>query len=209
MNKDPSRLQVEFHFDFGSPNAYLSHRVIPKIEQRTGAAFRYVPVLLGGVFKATNNVSPMVALEGIKNKSEYAQLETQRFLKKHCITNYRRNPFFPINTLQLMRGAVAAEQLGCADAYIDAVYHAIWVDGLDMGNSDVVVESLQGTSIPIDKIQEACSDPDIKQQLISNTQDSVARGNFGSPTFFVGEEMFFGKDKLDDVEEEINRLIKD
>ena len=209
MSKDPSRLQVEFHFDFGSPNAYLSHRVIPKIEQRTGTAFRYVPVLLGGVFKATNNVSPMVALEGIKNKSEYAQLETQRFLRKHGINNYRRNPFFPINTLQLMRGAVAAEQLGCSDAYIDAVYHAIWVDGLDMGNPDVVAESLQDTSIPIEQIQEACNDPGIKQQLISNTQDSVARGNFGSPTFFVGEEMFFGKDKLDDVEEEINRLIND
>lgn len=168
-----------------------------------------MPILLGGVFKATNNVSPMVALEGIRNKSEYAQLETQRFLNKHGITNYRRNPFFPINTLQLMRGAVAAEQLGCAEAYIDAVYHAMWVEGLDMGNSEIVLAALQDTAIPIDRILAASREPDIKQQLIANTEDSVARGNFGSPTFFVDEEMFFGKDKLDDVEEEINRQVKD
>ena len=105
-------MRVEFHFDFGSPNAYLSHLVLPAIEQRTGAKFQYVPVLLGGIFKATNNRSPMESLAGIKNKPEYERLETERFLRRHRITTYKFNPFFPINTLTLMRGAIAAQSLG-------------------------------------------------------------------------------------------------
>ncbi len=105
-------VSVEFHFDFGSPNAYLSHLVLPALEARTGAAVNYVPMLLGGVFKATNNVSPAVSLQGIRNKGEYQGLETARFLKAHGIVNYERNPFFPVNTLQLMRGAIVAQREG-------------------------------------------------------------------------------------------------
>ncbi len=105
-------INVEFLFDFGSPNAYLSHLVIPRIEARTGVKFEYVPVLLGGVFKATNNVSPAVSLQGIKNKPQYTQLETRRFLKQHGITDYAPNPFFPVNTLTIMRGAVFAQREG-------------------------------------------------------------------------------------------------
>jgi 2-hydroxychromene-2-carboxylate isomerase len=209
MRNEPTDLTVEFHFDFGSPNAYLAHRVIPAIERRTGVRFHYIPVLIGGVFKATNNVSPMVSLDGIKNKAEYQQLETERFLRKHRIDNYRRNPFFPINTLQLMRGAIAAEKQGVAAEYIDAVYRTMWEDGLDMGQPQVVFEALKDAPFSIEAIFEACSDPDVKQQLISNTEQSVARGNFGSPTFFVEEEMFFGKDKLADLEEEISRQLKE
>ena len=209
MKMDPTAIQVEFHFDFGSPNAYLSHRVIPDIEQRTGVKFQYVPVLIGGVFRATNNVSPMVAFEGIKNKNEYQQLETERFLRKHGITNYQRNPFFPINTLQLMRGAIAAERIGVATEYIDSVYRAMWEDKLDMGQTDIVLTALKDASFSIAEIVEACSDPAIKEQLINNTEQSVARGNFGSPTFFVGTEMFFGKDKLVDVEDEITRQLNE
>ena len=103
---------VEFHFDFGSPNAYLVHLVIPEIEARTGAKFAYVPVLLGGVFKLTGNRSPAEAFGGIRNKLEYERLETERFLKRHAITAFRRNPFFPVNTLTIMRGAIAAERFG-------------------------------------------------------------------------------------------------
>ena len=99
-------MQIEFHFDFGSPNAYLSHLVIPQLEQRTGVSIKYLPVLLGGVFKATNNVSPAISMQGIKNKGEYAQIETQRFVSRHNIIAYNRNPFFAVNTLQIMRGAV-------------------------------------------------------------------------------------------------------
>src|SRR5881227_4001144 len=117
---------VEFHFDFGSPNAYLAHLVIPQIEQRAGVRFAYVPVLLGGVFKATGNRSPAESLAGIRNKPEYERLETERFLKRHRITSYRRNPFFPVNTLTLMRGAIAAQRLGVFERYVDEMYRHMW-----------------------------------------------------------------------------------
>src|SRR5689334_23787796 len=112
-----SMVNVEFHFDFGSPNAYLSHLVIPEIKQRTGAKFDYVPVLLGGVFKLTNNRSPAESLRGIRNKPEYERLETQRFLRKHHLARFASNPFFPVNTLMMMRGAVAARSLNVFERY--------------------------------------------------------------------------------------------
>lgn len=196
-------VKVEFHFDFGSPNAYLSHRVIPAIESRTGVKFIYVPVLIGGVFKATNNVSPTVAMKGILNKAEYMALETQRFLSKHNISDFSMNPFFPINTLQLMRGAIAAEKIGVEINYIDAVFKGMWVDSINMGEPGEVSRTLKDRQFSISEIVENSSDPVIKQQLIENTQESVKRGNFGSPTFFVDDAMFFGKDKLADVEEKI------
>src|ERR1041385_112092 len=120
--------QVEFHFDFGRPNAYLSHLIIPAIEQRTGAKFEYVPVLLGGVFKLTNNRSPRESLAGIKNKMEYQQIETERFIKRHRIANFKMNPYFPVNTLMLMRGAIAAETLGVFPSYVDAMFRCMWAE---------------------------------------------------------------------------------
>src|SRR5580658_1197615 len=118
--------QIEFHFDFGSPNAYLAHRVIPEIEQRTGAKFVYVPVLLGGVFKLTGNRSPVEVFAGIRNKPDYERLETERFVKRHGITDYRRNPFFPVITLTIMRGAIAAQRLGVSERYVDEIYRHMW-----------------------------------------------------------------------------------
>ena len=118
-------VRVEFHFDFGSPNAYLAHLVLPDLMRRTGVPIVYVPVLLGGVFKATGNVSPAVSLEGIKNKPEYQQIETRRFLRRHGITTYRRNPHFPVNTLQIMRGAIVAQREGIFERYVDEVYRHI------------------------------------------------------------------------------------
>ena len=188
---------VEFHFDFGSPNAYLSHRVIPDIEARTGVRFQYVPVLLGGVFKATGNRSPAEAFAGIKNKREYEALETARFLQRHGLTRYRRNPFFPVNTLQIMRGAVAAQMDGHFPDYVEAVYRAMWEDGLKMDEPEVI-RSVLGAGV-LERIQ----DPEVKARLVANTENSVARGCFGSPTFFIGEEIYFGKDRLRDVEEAI------
>ena len=117
---------VEFHFDFGSPNAYLAHRVIPAIEGRTGAGFRYVPILLGGVFKATGNRSPVEAFGGIRNKLDYERLETERFIRQHGLTRFARNPFFPVNTLQLMRGAAAAEIDGDLPRYVEADFRHMW-----------------------------------------------------------------------------------
>ncbi len=118
--------KVEFHFDFGSPNAYLAHLVIPEIEQRTGTKFEYVPVLLGGVYKLTGNRSPAENLVGIKNKPDYERLETARFIKRHGITCFRHNPFFPVNTLTIMRGAIAAQKMGVFERYVDEIYRHMW-----------------------------------------------------------------------------------
>jgi 2-hydroxychromene-2-carboxylate isomerase len=194
---------VEFHFDFGSPNAYLAHRVIPAIEQRTGASFRYVPVLLGGVFKATNNRSPGEAFAGVRNKLEYERLETERFLRRHGITEFNRNPFFPVNTLRIMRGAVAAEIDGTLARYVEAVFHHMWEQPKKMDEPEVIGAALDQSGIDGAAMLVRIEDSAVKQQLIANTGSSVARGTFGSPTFFVGEEIWFGKDRLRDVEDAI------
>jgi len=191
---------VEFHFDFGSPNAYLSHRVIPEIERRTGAVFRYVPVLLGGVFKATNNRSPAEAFAGIRNKLEYERLETERFLRRHGITEFNRNPFFPVNTLRIMRGAVAAEMDGALASYVAAVFHHMWEQPKKMDEPEVIRAALDSSGIDGAGMLARIEDPAVKQKLIQNTDASVARGTFGSPTFFVGDDIWFGKDRLRDVE---------
>ncbi|MFL5289173.1 MAG: 2-hydroxychromene-2-carboxylate isomerase [Rhodopila sp.] len=192
---------IEFHFDFGSPNAYLSHRVIPSIEQRTGAQFNYVPVLLGGVFKATNNRSPMEAFADIPAKRAYMEVETRRFIARHGITEFRRNPFFPVNTLGIMRGAVAAPHEGCFERYVEVVYKAMWEQGQKMDDPAVIRAVLTEGGLDAAKLMERAQSPEVKQELVNNTNASVARGTFGSPTFFVGNEMFFGKDQLRDVEE--------
>ena len=196
-------INVEFLFDFGSPNAYLSHLVIPAIERRTGVKFKYVPVLLGGVFKATNNVSPAVSLQGIKNKPQYTQLETRRFLKQHGITKYAANPFFPVNTLTIMRGAVFAQRAGYFEKYVDEVYRHMWAEPKKMDEVDVITAALTQSGLPAAEILAGTQQPEVKQQLIANVDDAVARGVFGSPSFFVGSELYFGKDRLRDVEEEI------
>ena len=195
--------KVQFLFDFGSPNAYLADLVIPKIEQRTGVKFEYVPILLGGIFKATNNASPAVTLKDVKNKREYAGIETQRFIRKHGITTFKFNPFFPVNTLQLMRGAVAAQVEGVFQPYFRAVYHHMWEAPKKMDDPAVMREALISSGIDADKIIARSQDPEVKNKLMELTQNAVDRGAFGSPTFFVGNEMFFGKDQLRDVEEEI------
>jgi 2-hydroxychromene-2-carboxylate isomerase len=196
-------MQVEFHFDFGSPNAYLSHRVIPAIEARTGARFRYVPILLGGVFKATGNRSPAETLAGIRNKPEYERLETERFVRRHQIEGFTRNPFFPVNTLQLMRGAAAAEIDGGLERYVNAMFHHMWEAPKKLDEPDVLRDALTASGLDADAVIARTQDPTVKARLIANTEASVARGTFGSPTFFVGDAIYFGKDRLRDVEEAI------
>ena len=198
-------VSAEFHFDFGSPNAYLSHRVLPAIERRTGVVFTYVPVLLGGVFKATNNVSPAVSLAGIKNKPEYEALEMRRFLARHAIDDFRSNPHFPVNTLQVMRGAVFAQRHGFFDRYVDEVYRHMWSEPKKMDDPDVIRSALSESGLDAEAILAGIQDPEVKAHLIQTTEKSVARGVFGSPSFFVGDELFFGKDRLREVEEEIER----
>ena len=196
-------LQVEFHFDFGSPNAYLSHCVIPEIERRTGATFAYVPVLLGGVFKLTNNRPPMDQTAGVKNKPEYARIETGRFIRRHGIDKYNWNPDFPVNTLRIMRGAVAAEMDGWLDRYVAAVFRHMWEEPKKMDEPEVIVSALAEDGIDGAALLERAGDQAVKDRLLANTEASVARGTFGSPTFYVGDEIFFGKDRLGDVEAEI------
>ncbi|MGB8607862.1 2-hydroxychromene-2-carboxylate isomerase [Bradyrhizobium sp.] len=198
-----SSLKVEFQFDFGSPNAYLAELVLPSIEKRTGVKFDYVPVLLGGVYKATNNMSPFESLRGIKNKPEYQALETKRFIQRHNITTFRPNPFFPVNTLMLMRGAVAAQFENVFEPYFRAAYHHMWESPKKMDDLEIFRGALVSSGIDIDRLIVRAQQDDVKKKLIENTNDAVARGTFGSPTFFVGKEMFFGKDQLRDVEESI------
>ncbi|HXW25158.1 MAG TPA: 2-hydroxychromene-2-carboxylate isomerase [Xanthobacteraceae bacterium] len=195
--------KVEFHFDFGSPNAYLSHLLIPAIEQRTGATFEYVPVLLGGVFRLTNNRSPMESFQGVKNKLEYQRLEMQRFIKRHAIARFAFNPFFPVNTLMIMRGAVAAQMEGVFARYVDEVFRHMWADPKKMDDPDVARGALEESGLDGARLIARTQEPAVKDRLLQNTQSSVERGTFGSPTFFVGNEIFFGKDRLRDVEEEI------
>jgi 2-hydroxychromene-2-carboxylate isomerase len=196
-------LKVEFHFDFGSPNAYLAEIALPAIEQRTGVKFEYVPVLLGGVYKATGNLSPAESLRGIKNKPEYNAIETERFLRRHNITKFKMNPFFPVNTLALMRGAVAAQFEGMFEPYFRAAYNHMWVEPKKMDDPAVFREAFLASGLEIDRIVARSQQDDVKKKLIENTNNAVARGTFGSPTFFVGDEIYFGKDSLRDVEEEI------
>jgi 2-hydroxychromene-2-carboxylate isomerase len=196
-------LKLEFHFDFGSPNAYLAEKALPGIERRTGVKFDYVPVLLGGIFKATNNMSPFDSLRGIKNKPEYNALETRRFIRRHGITTFEPNPFFPVNTLMLMRGAVAAQFEGLFESYFRAAYHHMWEQPKKMDDPEIFRSAFVSSDIDIDRLIARAQQDDVKKKLIELTNDSVARGAFGSPTFFVGGEMFFGKDQLRDVEESI------
>ena len=191
----------QFLFDFGSPNAFLSHEAIPAIEQRTGAKFQYVPVLLGGIFKATNNKSPAETLAGIKNKREFHALETERFLKRFGVKPYTWNPFFPVNTLNLMRAAVAAQMEGVFEKYAEAAFHHMWVEPKKMDDPDVAGKALAASGLDAAKLFARSQEADVKAKLIENTQSAVERGAFGSPTFFVGKEMFFGKEQLREVEE--------
>ncbi len=196
-------IRAEFHFDFGSPNAYLAELVLPEIESRTGVKFEYVPVLLGGVYKATGNMSPADSLLGIKNKPEYNALETERFLRRHKVTKFKSNPFFPVNTLMLMRGVVAAEFEGLFEPYFRAAYHHMWVEPKKMDDPQVFREAFLSSGLDIDRILTRAQQDEVKTKLIANTNNAVARGSFGSPTFLVGNEIFFGKDSLRNVEDEI------
>ncbi len=196
---------VEFLFDFGSPNAYYAHKVIPGIEARTGAKFDYVPVLLGGLFKLTNNKPPMVAFGDVKGKMAYEMLETRRFIARHKLDKFQFNPNFPVNTLNLMRMAMAAKNDGILPQYVDAMFHHMWESPKKMDDPDVIRAALTESGFDAGKLIAASQTHEVKQDLMNNTEAAVARGAFGSPTFFVGDEMYFGKNTLGEVEEEIVR----
>lgn len=197
---------VEFLFDFGSPNAYLAHKAIPQIEARTGAKFAYIPVLLGGIFKLTGNKPPMVAFGGIENKMEYERLEMRRFIARHGLEAFRFNPHFPVNTVAIMRGAIAAEMKGLLPAYVDAVFHHMWEEPKKMDDPAVIAAALAESGLDAKKLLAMAEMQEVKDRLRANTENAVERGAFGSPTFFVGGEIYFGKDRLREVEEAIGRM---
>ncbi|BBB07664.1 2-hydroxychromene-2-carboxylate isomerase [Sphingopyxis sp. EG6] len=192
---------LELIFDFGSPNAYLSMKALPELLDRTGADLVITPCLLGGIFKATGNKAPMIQYADAPAKIAYENLEMRRFIEKHGLTKFRLNPHFPVNTLTIMRGAIVADDEGVLDDYIDAVNRAMWEEGLKMDDPDVIATFLSANGFDGPALLARTQEPEIKAKLVANTENAVARGVFGIPTFFVGDAMFFGKDRLGQVEE--------
>jgi 2-hydroxychromene-2-carboxylate isomerase len=196
---------LELIFDFGSPNAYLAYHALPPILARTGAALVVSPCLLGGIFKATGNQAPTAAFASVKGKLDYEHLEMRRFIEKHGMTKFRINPHFPVNSLLIMRGLIAAEMAGSATPYVETVLSAMWEDGLKMDDPTVVAAALNKAGLGGERLVARTQDDDVKKKLMTNTQTAVDRGVFGIPTFFVGKEMFFGKERLGQVEHELLR----
>ena len=196
---------VDFIFDFGSPNAYLVHKVLPQIEKRTGVLFNYIPCLLGGVFKSTGNQSPMQAFAKVPSKMDYERLEMQRYFTEHELSRFAFNPNFPVNTLTLMRGAVAAKLDGGLPAYCDIAFRAMWEEGRKMDDPTVFTKTFADAGLDGEAILLRTQDLSVKATLAQNTAEAVDRGVFGIPTFFVNDAMFFGKERLGQLEVEIRK----
>lgn len=196
----------DFIFDFAGPNGYLAHRVLPDFCERTGATARYVPCLLGGIMKATNNLPPMIRFAETPAKRDYEMLEFNRFLKANGIDNFLMNPHFPVNSLTIMRIAVAAQHEGVFEPYCDAMFRAMWEEGQNLAQPDVISAVISAAGLDASQLMARGEDPAIKAELIANTDAAVARGAFGIPTFFVGSEMFWGKERLGQVAEALAAL---
>jgi 2-hydroxychromene-2-carboxylate isomerase len=192
---------IEFIFDFGSPNAYLAYRALPPILERTGARLVINPCLLGGIFKATGNVAPGVAFAAVKGKLDYEMLEIRRFIARHGIEKFRFNPNFPVNTLMLMRGLIAAREAGVEASYLEMGVKGLWEEGLKLDDQEVLARRIDSAGLDAASLLAAAQTDRVKLRLADNTAAAVARGVFGVPTFFVGADMFFGKDRLAQVEE--------
>lgn len=197
------QMDVTFWYDFGSPNAWFAHRVLPGIAERTGATFTYVPVLLGGIFKATGNQAPLMAFSAIPAKLAYMDHEMQRFARRHGLTQFRHNPHFPVNTLALMRGAAAASSIGLLMPYTEAMFRYMWETPRKLDDPAILAETLAEAGLPADQLLTLSQDPAVKDILVRNTADAVANGVFGIPSFKTGDQLFFGKDSLGDLEAEL------
>jgi len=191
--------QVDFYFDYGSPTSYLAYTQLPSIVKRTGATVNYKPILLGGIFMATGNKSPAE----IPQKKNWMTQDLQNFARQYGVP-LRWNQYFPINTLALMRGAIFAQRENFLLPYSDAIFKSIWVDDLNMGDPQQIGNVLKSAGLDAGKIFAAVGDPVIKDALKGATNSAVERGAFGAPTFFVGEQMFFGQDRLNFVEKALN-----
>lgn len=198
---------IEFLYDFGSPNAYLVHKLLPGIAKRHGAKLIYRPILLGGVFKATNNQAPFGAFGHVTGKVDYIRQEFARFIERHSIP-FQWNDHFPVNTLNLMRGAVFAEGKSWEAQFLDACFDAMWLQNKNMSDADVVVSALDAAGLPGQDILAATQVANVKGRLAALTEDAVARNVFGAPTVFLNGEMFFGKDALTDLEWRLDQTAK-
>ncbi len=196
---------IDFIFDFGSPNAYLAYHALQPILIRTGATLKLSSCLLGGIFKATGNQPPMISYGHVKAKMDYMATENKRFIERHGLTKFEFNPHFPVNTLMLMRGAIVAENEGRLKEYIEAGLQQVWEEGLKMDVPEVFITAMDKAGFAGEKILEQTQQPEVKAKLIENTQNAVARGVFGIPSFFVAGALYFGKDRLAEVEEALTK----
>ena len=197
-------MKVDFIFDFASPNAYFCHKLIPIIEDRTDVSFNYIPCLLGGIFKLSGNQPPFMAFADIPNKNAYQMIEIERFVKQHELTKYQFNSNFPINTVQIQRGSIAAQELNVFDQYLDVVITAMWEDSKNLNDLDILKATLNENNMDVEAIFNIVNSQECKDKLIANTSAAVERGAFGVPTFFLDDQIFFGKDHLYQLEEYIN-----
>jgi 2-hydroxychromene-2-carboxylate isomerase len=195
---------LDFIFDFGSPNAYLAYKALPPVLERTNTRLNVIPCLLGGLFKATGNQPPLLAFQGVKGKLEYDQLEIRRFIEKHGLHDFKFNPHFPVNTLLLMRGAIAAQSNGQLEEYIEVGLSSMWEQELKMDDPEIFAQAMTDAGLNGPALLESTQDPEVKARLMENTAAAVERGAFGIPTFYVGDEMFFGKERLQQIEEELS-----
>lgn len=197
-------MKVDFIFDIASPNAYFCHQLIPSFENRTGVKFNYIPCLLGGIMKLSGNQPPFVAYADIKNKNDYQMIEIARFIKQHKLIKYKFNSSFPMNTVQVQRGALAAQELGVFDEYLEIMLKAMWEEDKNLSDLDVLQSTMNENNLDAEAIIKIVTSQECKDKLIANTSDAVNRGAFGVPTFFLNDEIFFGKDHLYQLEEYIN-----
>jgi 2-hydroxychromene-2-carboxylate isomerase len=189
--------RLEFFYDYGSPYSYLANSQLPGLCDRTGCELVYRPMLLGGVFKATGNRSP--AMEPVEAKRAYGGVEMRRFVAHYGVA-FQPNPHFPIDTLRMMRATHGALRSGVFERFHAALYPAFWAEGKNLGEESVLCEVLDAAGLDGKALLEAAADPEVKQALRATTDEAIERGAFGAPTFFVGDEMFFGADRLSFVE---------
>ena len=197
-------MKVDFIFDVASPNMYFCHKLIPDFKARTGVEFEYIPCLLGGIMKLSGNQPPFVAFAEIPNKNKYQLIEIERFIKQHQLKEFKFNSNFPMNTVQIQRGALAALDLGIFDEYLEIILEAMWEKNLNLADIDIFQSTLSENNIDTGSIMEIITSQDCKDKLIANTTDAVNRGAFGVPTFFFENQIFFGKDHLHQLEEYIH-----
>jgi len=192
---------LEFYFDFASPTTYLAHKRLQQLREQYDLLVEYKPMLLGGVFKATGNTTPVA----IPAKGKYMlESDLPRFCKRYNV-QLKLNPHFPVNTLTLMRIAVGAREMDCFEAYLDAAFDAMWLGGENMGDAEVISRCLTDKGLDAQALLDLTQQPEVKAALIAATEEAVARGCFGAPTLFMDGEMYFGQDRLDFIEEALRQ----